>query len=79
MIKSLILSGGTSLLVLGFGLRSTAQQPTTQQQALMTVQRAYAALLGRNNLSDVKLTGTARRIAGLDDETGNVTFTALSR
>jgi hypothetical protein len=59
-----------------------SQQPTAapaSPQAESLLQRARAALSGPNPISDVTLTGTARRIAGSDDESGSVTLKAMSR
>ncbi|HEY2459885.1 MAG TPA: hypothetical protein VGI16_03720 [Candidatus Acidoferrum sp.] len=56
-----------------------SQQPTAASaspQAESLLQRARAALSGANPISDVTLTGTARRIAGSDDESGSVTLKA---
>ncbi len=55
-----------------------AQQPASppiSAQALL--QNSLAAQLGNTQISDVTLTGTARRIAGSDDESGTATFKAL--
>lgn len=65
-------------------IASSAQQtspivtpPTTSDpQAVALIQRALTALVGRVTISDVTLTGSARRIAGSDDETGTATLTA---
>ena len=45
--------------------------------ATTLLQRSLAAQIGNTQISDVTLTGTARRIAGSDDETGTVTLKAL--
>jgi len=42
------------------------------------LQQALGALAGTTSLADVTLTGTARRIAGSDDETGTAVLKALS-
>jgi hypothetical protein len=56
-----------------------AASPTTSDpQAVALVQHSLSALAGAATLSDVTLTGTARRIAGSDDETGTATLTALA-
>lgn len=60
-------------------LSTSARQTTTQAaQAPVFLQSAFAALGGAISVSDVTLTGTARRIAGSDDETGTVTVKALA-
>jgi|SRR5437667_1562151 len=56
-----------------------AQQTTTSNpQALSLLQRSLNALSGGQSLNDVTLSGTARRIAGSDDETGTAVFKALA-
>jgi hypothetical protein len=62
------------LLAVSFGFSQTA---TTDPQALSYLTRSVAAM--RNGASaqaitDITLTGTARRIAGSDDETGTATL-----
>jgi len=42
------------------------------------LQRSLAAQVATNSISDVTFTGTARRIAGSDDESGAVTLKVLS-
>jgi hypothetical protein len=42
------------------------------------LQRSLAALVGSQTITDITLSGTARRIAGSDDDTGTATFTALA-
>jgi len=56
----------------------TPQTSTTSVQPSTLLQQSLAALVGNTTLSDVTLTGTARHIAGSDDETGSVTYKALS-
>jgi len=56
-----------------------AQQPASppiSAQALL--QQSLAAQLGNTQISDVTLTGTARRIAGSDDESGSGILKALN-
>lgn len=60
-----------------------AQQPSTpitesSPQALALLQRSLAALTGGQSITDVTLTGTARRIAGSDDESGTGVLKALT-
>jgi hypothetical protein len=56
-----------------------AQQTTTSSpQALLLLQQSLAALQGNTSISDVTLSGSARRIAGSDDETGTGTVKALA-
>jgi hypothetical protein len=54
------------------------QTATSSPQALQFLQRSLSALAGSQPLSDVTLSGTARRIAGSDDESGTVTLKALA-
>lgn len=76
-----------SLLVLvTFARSATAQQTTTSApqaavsapQATALLQQALAALSGGRPISDVTLSGTVRRIAGSDDESGTVVVKALA-
>jgi len=52
--------------------------PASDPQAVALVQRALVALTGVVSVSDVTLTGTARRFAGSDDETGTATLKATA-
>ena len=55
--------------------------PQTQQTSAVstaTLQAALVALSPKTTISDVTLSGLARRIAGSDDESGTVTLKALS-
>lgn len=57
--------------------QGTAAAPSTSDpQAVALVQKALVALTGGAPVTDVTLAGTARRIAGSDDETGTATLTA---
>lgn len=57
----------------------SAQQPgVAGQPAQPILQRSLAALVGPSTVSDVTLTGSVRRIAGSDDETGTITLKALA-
>src|ERR1700739_3055500 len=59
--------------------RQTSQaQPTPGAQGVALLQQAARAITGNTAVTDVTLTGTARRIAGSDDETGTVTLQALA-
>jgi hypothetical protein len=53
-----------------------AVAPTAQPSVLL--QKALAGLSGNVSVSDVTLSGTARRIAGSDDETGTVTLEGMA-
>jgi hypothetical protein len=56
---------------------ATAQQSSpTQTQAVAFLQQALTAL-APTTITDVTLSGTARRIAGSDDESGTAAFKAL--
>jgi hypothetical protein len=72
----LLLSFALSALFL---IPSVAQQPSaTDPQAVALLQRAFSALGGGQALKDVTLSGTARRIAGSDDDSGTVILKALA-
>lgn len=55
-------------------LRGQSPQTVTVTPALQAIQTSYAALDGKNALSDVTVQGTVERVAGSDDETGAFTF-----
>jgi len=54
------------------------QAATSSPQALQLLQRSLSALASGQAITDVALSGTARRIAGSDDETGTATLKALA-
>jgi hypothetical protein len=54
------------------------QTATSSPQALVLLQRSISALAGGQTLTDVTLSGTARRIAGSDDDTGTAVLKALA-
>jgi len=62
-------------LLFGPALAQQPVSPPISAQALL--QQSLAAQLGNTQISDVTLTGTVRRIAGSDDDTGTATFKAL--
>ena len=68
---------------ISFGIPLAAQTgsptpSTSDPQAVALLQKSLAALTGGTTIADVTLTGTARRIAGSDDETGTATLEATS-
>ena len=67
----LILSSAHPARPGGQSASSTASAPQLLQQSL-------AALQGTTPITDVALTGSARRIAGSDDESGSATLKALA-
>jgi hypothetical protein len=54
------------------------QTVATSAQGAVLLQQAFGVLAGSVSLADVTLTGTARRIAGSDDETGTAVLKALA-
>src|SRR6266851_2042610 len=76
MRRALILS--VPLVVFVLSLRVSAQQPAAAQEAPPLLQRALTALAGGAAITDVTLTGAARRVAGSDNESGTVTLKALA-
>lgn len=62
--------------------RPGGQTPTSAPQgsprALTLLQQSLAALTGGKSITDITLSGTARRIAGSDDESGTGTLKALA-
>jgi hypothetical protein len=75
-VTRLILS--ISLFFLVSFCLSAQQTATSNPQASQLLQRSLSALAGNQTLTDVTLTGTARRIAGSDDESGTATLKALA-
>jgi hypothetical protein len=71
-----------SALLFSFPNLSAAQQPSSpaagsSSQATTLLTQSAAALTGGVTLSDVTLSGSARRVAGSDDETGTGVLKAL--
>lgn len=60
-----------------FAQQTATSAPQSSPQALTLLQQSLSALTGRKSITDVTLSGTARRIAGSDDESGTATFKAL--
>src|SRR5260221_2643610 len=56
----------------------SAQTVSSSPQAVQYLQRALSALNANTPVSDVTLTGTAKRIAGSDNETGTATLKAIA-
>jgi len=68
-----------SALLLTFPSLSASQQSAAPApQAATLLAQSAAALTGRVALTDVTLSGTVRRIAGSDDESGTAVLTAIS-
>src|SRR5260370_8845585 len=59
-------------------LCGSVQQSAAAQQTPPVLQGALNALTGGTAVADVTLAGTARRIAGSDNETGTATLKALA-
>jgi len=57
---------------------SSTNPATSDPQAVAVIQKSLAALTNGVSVSDVTLTGTVRRVAGSEDETGTATVTALA-
>jgi hypothetical protein len=67
------------LVLLTFAKTALAQQATASApQATALLQQALSALTGGQPLNDVTLSGTARRIAGSDDESGTAVLKGLA-
>lgn len=81
-LRSLLLLFACSILsapLLAQQATSTSTAPAVSDpQAVALVQKALVALTGGVAVTDVTLTGTARRIAGSDDESGSATLEADS-
>jgi hypothetical protein len=57
---------------------ATASPPAAATEGAIVLQKALAALSPTTRISDVTLSGTARRIAGSDDESGTVVLKAVA-
>ena len=57
---------------------SAQQTATSSTQALTLLQSSLGALTSGRSITDITLSGSARRIAGSDDETGTGTVKALA-
>lgn len=67
------------LLAASVSAQSASTAPTTSDpQAVALLQKSLAALTGGAPVTDVTSTGSARRIAGSDNETGTATMEATS-
>jgi len=75
VIRLFFLFSVSFLLSISLAAQQTA---TSSTQALLLLQRSAAALSGAQTLTDVTLSGTARRVAGSDDESGTGIFKALA-
>jgi hypothetical protein len=67
-----------SLFVLLPTLAAAQQPASSSTQASQLLRQSLAALQGNTSLTDVTLSGTARRIAGSDDESGTSVVKALA-
>ena len=77
-----VLSALTAL-IFSFSHFPSAQQasppgPSSSSQATTLLTQSVAALMGQAALSDVILSGSARRLAGSDDETGSGVLMAIT-
>lgn len=66
------------LFVLPISVRPQTSTTQTSPQVQALLQQSLAALTGGQSITDITLSGTARRIAGSDDETGSTALKALS-
>jgi hypothetical protein len=74
-MRALVLSLCSVLLMFVSPVRAS-QQSMSGAQVASLVASSLTALNGDKSVSDVTLTGTARRIVGTDDESGSVTLQA---
>jgi len=72
----------TALLLIFPNLRASQQASapalSSSSQTTILLAQSVVALTGRHAISDVTLSGTARRVAGSDDDTGTAVFKALA-
>src|SRR5437016_12441307 len=75
-VARLLLSIGLCVLLV---IPSAAQQTASSRTpATQLLQQSLAALQGNTSVTDVTLSGSARRIAGSDDESGTAVLEALT-
>ena len=75
-VSRLVLSVSISFLL---SVSLAAQEAATSSpQALALLQKSLATLTGGQSITDITLSGTARRIAGSDDESGTAVLKALA-
>lgn len=67
-----------SALFIAVSVSAQSTSTTSSPQALALVRKSLAALNDGAPVTDITLTGTVRRIAGSDDETGTATLEATS-
>lgn len=66
------------LLAVVVAAQQLSPQTPQSMQAMPILQRSLGVLRGATTIKDVILTGTARRVAGSDDETGTAVLKALA-
>lgn len=71
----LLLSVFALLVQLAFSQQTAT---SSSARAVTLLQSSLGALTGGKSITDITLSGTVRRIAGSDDETGTVTLKAIS-
>jgi hypothetical protein len=77
--RTCVLAFSSLLLALSaLAQQTSTATPQGSPQALVLLQKSLAALTGGQPITDVTLTGTARRLAGSDDESGEATYKAIS-
>lgn len=78
--RPILLLLAVSILAIPLAAQQTASTSpaTSDPQAVTLLQKSLVALTGGASVTDATLTGTARRIAGSDDETGSATLEATS-
>lgn len=62
----------------GRGQQTATSTSQSSPQALTLLAQCLAALTGGQSVTDITLSGTARRIAGSDDESGTATLKAIA-
>jgi hypothetical protein len=75
---AILLLSSSILVCIGLVARQTIQQAVQVPTVAGLLQNTLVALDGNTAVSDITLSGTARRIVGSTDETGTVTYRALA-
>lgn len=78
LVRTLFAVVPVALFAFASSYAAPPQTPTSQTQGAAYLQKALASLAPTTPISDITLSGTVRRIAGSDDESGTIVFKALA-
>ena len=78
LVRTLFAAFSVALFTFASSSAAPPQAPNSKTQGVAYLQKALAALAPSTPISDITLSGTARRIAGSDDESGTVVIKLLA-